>query len=80
VGRLLAVADRLHALRAALMVLPGSAYGLVCTHVTCSKCLRWALRRRRNILGGGCAEHDEPCDGTTRSCWQRDLWAMTPAA
>lgn len=40
-----------------------------CTHQTCSNCLRWALRWRRKIVGGGCAQHGEPCDGTAGSCW-----------
>ncbi|WNO27522.1 queuine tRNA-ribosyltransferase [Mycobacterium phage Ageofdapage] len=34
-----------------------------CSHAKCSNCLRWALRWRRNMLGGGCATHGEPCDG-----------------
>ena len=40
-----------------------------CTHKSCSNCLRWALRWRRNLLAGWCAEHGEPCDGTTVSCY-----------
>ncbi len=53
-----------------------------CTHARCSNCLRWALRWRRNILGGGCAKHGEPCDGGfTSSCHRHEVWArqaLTP--
>lgn len=51
-----------------------------CNHASCSNCLKWALRWRRNILAGGCAEHGEPCDGTIGSCHLRDLWAMRERA
>lgn len=44
-----------------------------CTHASCSNCVRWALRWRRKIVGGGCAEHGETCDGPfTRSCFEHE--------
>ncbi|WP_308160191.1 deazapurine DNA modification protein DpdA family protein [Mycolicibacterium goodii] len=51
-----------------------------CGHASCSNCLKWALRWRRDILAGGCAEHGEPCDGTVGACHQRDLWVMRERA
>lgn len=47
-----------------------------CGHARCSSCLEWALRWRRRIVPGGCAEHGEPCDGTIATCRLRDLWQM----
>lgn len=35
-----------------------------CTHKSCSNCMLWALRWRRNILGGAwCSRHGEWCAG-----------------
>jgi hypothetical protein len=51
-----------------------------CTHMRCSNCLKWALRWRRGIVAGGCAEHGEPCDGTAGACWQQHLWELRQAA
>lgn len=51
-----------------------------CTHTSCSNCVKWALRWRRGIVPGGCAEHGEPCDGTIGACHMRDLWAMREQA
>jgi len=42
----------------------------------CSRALRW----RRGIVAGGCAEHGEPCDGTSGACWQQHLWELRQAA
>ena len=46
-----------------------------CTHEKYSNCLKWALRWRRGLVAGGCAEHGEPCDGGSW-CWQRQLWEL----
>ena len=51
-----------------------------CTHATCSNCLRWALRWRRGLVAGGCADHGEPCDGNVGACHQRDLWELRQLA
>lgn len=35
-----------------------------CTHVSCSNCMLWALRWRRNVVGGAwCSRHGEWCQG-----------------
>lgn len=51
-----------------------------CTHTSCSNCVKWAVRWRRGIVAGGCAEHGEPCDGTLATCRLRDLWEMREQA
>lgn len=51
-----------------------------CTHTSCSNCVKWALRWRRNIVAGGCTEHGEPCDGSIGTCHLRDLWEMRERA
>ena len=41
-----------------------------CTHASCSNCIRWAMRWRRNIVGAACVAHGEPCDGRAfATCW-----------
>ncbi|WND60085.1 hypothetical protein QQA43_31040 (plasmid) [Mycolicibacterium vanbaalenii] len=47
-----------------------------CAHAKCSNCVKWALRWRRGLVAGGCAEHGEPCDGTVGACHQRRLWEL----
>lgn len=50
-----------------------------CTHVSCSNCLKWALRWRRNILGRGCDLHGQSCDGAPGTCREHEFWAQRQA-
>lgn len=39
-----------------------------CSHVSCSNCIKWAMRWRRNVVGPACGVHGDPCDGIAGGC------------